>query len=145
VLPNYGYAKKGIRIDTALQPSSWKKRSLLMSICSDGTFAYIIIDGSVKKNLFLKFVDEIALNDDDALLLDNVPFHHSNQRPFYVFTPPYQPKYNPIEYAFSKIKNHFRKITNRTNFQKSIEESISTTTAKDITNYFDHVLKLVQN
>ena len=97
VLPHYGYAKRGQRVTTSLLPKSWKKRSLILAVGSDGSLTYEIYYGSINSKLFQEFVASLNMPENVKLMLDNVRFHHSIDTSNCIFTPPYQPKYNPVE------------------------------------------------
>lgn len=57
-----------------------------------------------------------------------------------VFLPSYSPDLNPIEQAFSKIKNILRKVGARTHeaLIEAISEALSAITLGDIVGWFDH-------
>jgi transposase len=57
-----------------------------------------------------------------------------------VFLPSYSPDLNPIEEAFSKIKNILRKSGARTHqaLLEAIEEALSKVTPADAAGWFDH-------
>jgi transposase len=145
VLPNYGYSKKGERLSTTLMPNSYPKKSLLLAICNDGTFVAKIYDKNINKEKFKDFLEEIP-TDEHFIILDNVPFHHSIKKENFIFTPPYEPKYNPVELCFSQIKRVFRYL-NSCNLTDSIETminlSLNQVSNSNIQNYFKHILNLI--
>ena len=49
VLPLYGYSPKGQRCPVTSPVPSWRQRSLLLAIASDGTLAYQVIQGPCNK------------------------------------------------------------------------------------------------
>ncbi len=57
-----------------------------------------------------------------------------------VFLPSYSPDLNPIEEAFSKIKNILRKLAARTHeaLLEAMGEALSKVTAGDVAGWFDH-------
>jgi transposase len=57
-----------------------------------------------------------------------------------VFVPSYSPDLNPIEQAFSKIKNVLRKLQARTHeaLLEAMEEALSKVTPADAARWFDH-------
>jgi transposase len=57
-----------------------------------------------------------------------------------LFLPSYSPDLNPIEEAFSKIKNILRKLGARTHeaLLKAMEEALSKVTLGDAAGWFDH-------
>ena len=57
-----------------------------------------------------------------------------------MFVPSYSPDLNPIEQAFSKIKNILRKLGARTHeaLLEAMEEALSKVTPADVAGWFDH-------
>ena len=58
-----------------------------------------------------------------------------------VFVPSYSPELNPIEQAFSKIKNLLRKLGARTHealLLEAMEEALSKVTPADAAGWFEH-------
>ena len=57
-----------------------------------------------------------------------------------MYLPAYSPDYNPIEEAFSKIKDLLRKAAARTQeaLVEAIGPALSAVTAKDAQGYFEH-------
>lgn len=142
VLPNYGYSKKGERLNTLLKPKKWNKRSLLMAISVNGDIIYKIYNKSINSIIFNDFINNNLQNQ--FILMDNVSFHKTNKTNNFFFIPPYSPEYNPIEYCFSKIKNQFRKlIIQNKNIEETIIKSIGFLNKIDIKNYFQHVKNLI--
>ena len=157
VLPNFGYCLRGRRLQPCTRKGSWKKRSLLLSVHNDGTFKYKIVRGSIDTTSFSEFVTQLRQKTPSlSMMLDNVSFHHSACRQLNlvdrcVFTPPYRPEFNPVEYCFSKIKSRFRKDwahacmegTRVDTFDQCLERAINSLQPEDIVGCFDHVSKLV--
>jgi hypothetical protein len=151
ILPSYGYSPVGTRLHSSLKPRKWDKRSLLMAVSSLGTVHYKIIPGSVKQTHFKEFLTDEWVRPDAVFLLDNVSFHRSvakdlqqGQNPF-LFTPPYSPQYNPVEYCFSKVKGYFRTLmasSTAMSLESKIEKAIQTLTPSDILRTFDHCFKI---
>lgn len=142
VNPLYGYCEKGKTLATTLLPKGWKQRSLLMIINSEGEKHYEIINGTVNKDNFLTFLKPFKGKN---ILLDNVAFHKSCKTENFIYTPPYCPQYNPIEYCFSKIKHTFRKFKLLNNpFDDLLQEAINSLTPENIINSFQHVYNEVK-
>ncbi len=57
-----------------------------------------------------------------------------------MFLPSYSPDLNPIEEAFSKIKNILRKLGARTHeaLLEALEEALTTVSAVEAAGWFDH-------
>ena len=66
--------------------------------------------------------------------------HRSEGSRELVFVPSYSPDLNPIEQAFSKIKNILRKLGARTHeaLLEAMEEALSKVTPADAAGWFDH-------
>ena len=134
---------KNKRLSTLLKPSTWYKRSLLLAIYSDGTLKFKIYKNSVNKIHFQDFINFLNL-ESETVLLDNVAFHKiykDNQN--FIYTPPYQPEYNPVEYCFSKIKSKFKSLRFEIlDVDECLIKSIQSINQNDIFNTFEHVKKI---
>ncbi len=82
------------------------------------------------------------------MIADNLRAHHADgaraaieaRGARLLFLPPYSPDFNPIEHAFSKIKDFLRKSEARTReaLVEAIGAAISAVTAKDACCFFEH-------
>ena len=83
------------------------------------------IDGAMTGAAFLAYVEQVlvpVLKPGDIVVLDNLPAHKpvaireavEAGNAVMMFLPPYNPDFNPIELAFSKIKVLLRKAAART-------------------------------
>ena len=92
----------------------WKQRSLIKSICNDGSMYYEIVQGSVKRERFGQFIQNLHHPPGTVLLLDNCTTHkelttvYDSKGYVPLFLPPYSPIYQPVESAFSATKRRFR-------------------------------------
>ena len=57
-----------------------------------------------------------------------------------LYLPPYSPDFNPIEKAWSKIKQHLRKTKARTldRLEDSVTQALATITSQDARGWFHH-------
>jgi transposase len=57
-----------------------------------------------------------------------------------IYLPPYSPDFNPIEQAFSKLKNYLRAACARSQdtLMEVIGEALSTISASDTKGFFEH-------
>lgn len=149
VVPLYGYSKKGARCIQRIKRDKTTagvgKFTLVLSITSDGRIHHELLDGCVKRDRFTAFVHNLPFESDSTILLDNCSIHHGISNIFKeknvhaLFLPPYSPQFQPVELAFSKIKNCFRKkFPFVEGVQKCIEDSIKCVTPEDILNWFRH-------
>jgi transposase len=144
VLPNYGYCQKGMRLDTCLQPKSWKSVSLLLAVSNKGTYSFFMKDGSIKRDVFKAFCESLPSNI--TIVLDNCNTHKGIPDDRFVFTPSYSPQFNPVEMCFSKIKRHFRQLlVERIEFRAAIDRAIRSLTSNDIINCFAHMRQECSN
>ena len=83
------------------------------------------LDGPVNRPAFEAFVEQVlvpTLRPGDIVVMDNLSSHKSARttelihaaRAELVYLPPYSPDFNPIEPAFSKIKQALRSLPLRT-------------------------------
>jgi transposase len=111
--PSYGWSKRGERVHRR-KPNQYKRVSLLLAISKDVVLAAMLVKGSVKAETFIQFLK--LLPDKANIVLDNASIHKSKSVKDFcqhasislMYTPPYCPWYNPVEYAFSVIKRSFR-------------------------------------
>lgn len=140
ILQNYGYCSKGLRIDTSLQPKGWKTRSLLTAISNMGWMKYIVVNGGVKRPVFVEFLSSIP--KDVTIVLDNCSIHKVNDARL-LFTPTYSPQFNPVEMTFSKMKNKFRRSRARgLVFDDALATALQCVSSDDIVGYFRHVYRI---
>jgi transposase len=138
--PLYGYSKKGTRVTKQMnKPLRGNRVTLILAISNKrGVVHHETIKGSANAKIFANFVSKIQAPKDSYALLDNVRFHHSRcvreeankKNMSLVYTPPYQPDFNPVENAFSVIKSHTR------SFDDSLSEALSLLTEHKIQSFF---------
>jgi transposase len=107
----------------------------------------------LKKEKFIELLksDIISLfkNTSKYLILDNASAHKNpavialldEHKINYLYLPPYSPDFNPIELAWSKLKNFIRAISPRSLFALdfTIFLGIQLISKQDIEGYFRHV------
>ncbi|CAG8729336.1 22472_t:CDS:2 [Gigaspora margarita] len=124
IIRRYGYSKTNTRAIKKVVFVRSKRYTILPALTLDGIIAVNIIEGSYTKEKFKEFVISQVLpqmnsypNIRSVLVLDNAQIHHSSELLEYLdafgvrveFLPPYSPDLNPIETAFSYIKNYLRR------------------------------------
>jgi transposase len=111
----------------------------------------MVVDGALHGELFLKYVrQELApqLRSGDILILDNLQTHKvrgvaealAEREARLLYLPPYSPDFNPIEMAFSKVKNELRRRRLRTvdELWDAFGESLDWITPTEARTYFEH-------
>lgn len=116
-LPTHGYSRMGTKpIVNSKSCSNRTRVSLVMGICSEGTFVCDFVEGTTNASTFSTFLSNPMVSGS-IILMDNCSIHKTklvkdkmslmNLEPLYI--PPYTPECNPIENVFAVIKNRFRK------------------------------------
>ena len=107
-------------------------------------------DGAVDGDRFLFFLDRLStqLSEGDVVIMDNCRIHHIaavkeklsmvGAKP--LFLPPYSPELNPIEEAWSCIKNVFKSLEARSisAYIEALNLAKSLVTFEKIQAYFTH-------
>jgi hypothetical protein len=145
IVPRYAYSLRGQKVHP-LRSGSWKQRTLILAVRRNGQVLWKILDGPCNRDKYVKFVTELPT--DAGILADNVSFHKSTASRT-LFTPPYSPDLNPVEYLFSAIKACYRGRL-WTHQYDSITERIAhaveaVTREANLEAYFDHVAAICRN
>ena len=116
----YGWGPVGQRIVEWVPHGHWKTTTFVAAMRSTGLFAPMVVDGPMNGPTFVAYVQNLLvpeLKPDDIVVMDNLTSHKVSgveqaivrAGAHVLFLPPYSPDWNPIEGAFSKIKNEIRK------------------------------------
>ena len=119
-----GWAPRGERYRTYAPFGSWKTQTFIAGLRCHGLVAPWIVNRPMNRRIFEIYVEtQLAptLHPGDIVILDNVAFHKSERAEavirargaWMLFLPPYSPDLNPIEMAYSKLKEHLRKAAAR--------------------------------
>jgi transposase len=150
-MPLRGWGPRGIRVPKKY-PVKRTKVSLLLAMDTDGIVRSEIIKGNFNSVSFAAFVAQLPRRR--RLIMDNAAFHKANivkevttARNMTVdYIPPYNPWYNPVEYAFSVVKNEFRKRRSRSRnlnvFEADAHASLTVLSDTMCTSFFDHAKRL---
>ena len=128
-----------------------KNTTLLASMGLGGMGPSMVVEGGVDGAVFETYLREAllpTLNDGDALVMDNLRVHKSERVRELIegagvavlYLPPYAPDFNPIEEAFSKIKNLIRKAGARVReaLIEAIGTALSEVSKEDAVAFFEH-------
>jgi transposase len=135
---NYGWSKKGIKIENILKHSKIRY-SLILAINCKKIIHKKIIKGSANGEIFLKFIKDLVKKlqnkNKKYILLDNAKIHHYkkikdfiNTKPKIklIYNIPYTPETNPIERVFGDIKRDLKnKKINNNNLIDELKESLN--------------------
>ena len=116
-----GWALRGQRLIDAVPHGHWKTTTLIAALDQGGMRCSMLLDGAVNALAFQAFVQDVlapTLRPNDLVVLDNLSSHKPQRvadliraaGADLVYLPPYSPDLNPIEPAFSKIKQSLRSL-----------------------------------
>ncbi len=147
----YGRAFRGQRVVEAVPHGHWKTTTLIAALDQQGVRCSMTLDGAVNRMAFEAFVAQVLvpnLRPGDLVVLDNLSSHKGERTPRLiraaraelVYLPPYSPDLNPIELAFSKIKQALRSLASRTveTLWSTMQGALDRVTAADAQGYFRH-------
>lgn len=130
----YGRAPKGERA-LGKAPRNWGKNlTLIASLSLEGlSQKSMVVEGATDTRAFETYVEHFLcpkLKAGEVIIMDNLSAHKGeriralieSKGAHLLFLPAYSPDFNPIEGAFSKIKNSLRKAKART--EESLLEAI---------------------
>jgi transposase len=147
----YGRCPRGERLVAKVPHGHWKTMTLVAALRIDGISAPYVIDGAMDGPAFLAYVQQVlapTLRKGDIVFMDNLQTHKVNGVEAAIeavgatlrFLPAYSPDLNPIEQAFSKLKEALRKGAARTveTLWKLIGRLLKTFAPNECANYFRH-------
>lgn len=119
--------------------------TMIGGLALDGFRAFTSIDAATSAEVFVAFVEvELApnLKPGDIVVMDNLSAH-KNPRALrtireagaeVLFLPPYSPEFNPIERAWSKLKEFIRRAQtlSREAFERAVAAAMDAITPQDI-------------
>ena len=149
--PIYGYAPRGERLRLSVPRKRGKNTTLLSSMTLSGMGPSLAVEGSTTARVFETYVEKVlapSLEGGQIVVMDNLGAHRPKRVRELIeargcelmYLPSYSPDYNPIEEAFSKIKNLLRKAAARSKeaLVDAIGVALSAVTADDIRGFFEH-------
>ena len=149
--PRYAYSPKGRRAYARVPRDRGANTTLLASMSLKGMGPCLAVEGAATTTVFEAYVEKVLtpiLRHGQIVVLDNLGAHKSERARKLIegrgcnllFLPPYSPDFNPIEEAFSKIKDALRKAQARTReaLIEALGVAISTVTVRDARGFFEH-------
>ncbi len=144
-------APKGERAYGKVPRNRGKNTTLIASMSLSGMGESMCVKGATDAKAFEVYVEHFlapTLSEGQVVVLDGLGAHRpSRVRKLIeqkgaelVFLPSYSPDLNPIEEAFSKIKNILRKVGARTHetLVEAMSGALSEVTPWDVAGWFDH-------
>ena len=150
--PVYGYAPRGERLYLSVPRNRGRNTTLLSSMTTGGMGPSLAVEGATTARVFETYVEKVlvpSLRAGQIVVMDNLGAHRpkeireliEQQGCELLYLPAYSPDYNPIEEAFSKIKNLLlRKAAARSKeaLVEAMGAALSAVTAADARGFFEH-------
>jgi transposase len=146
-----GRAPRGQRLVEKVPHGHWKTTTLIAALDHRGIRCSTTIDGPINADVFDAFIEQVltpTLRRGDLVIMDNLSSHKSRRARELieaagaeaVFLPPYSPDLNPIELAFSKIKQRLRSLSCRSveRLWSTMQSVLDGVTTRDATAFFRH-------
>jgi len=119
-----GRAPRGQRLVEKVPHGHWKTTTLIAALDQRGIRCATTVDGAVNGAVFTAFVQQVlvpTLRPGAVVILDNLSAHKlpavraavEAAGAVLLYLPPYSPDLNPIELAFSKLKQLLRSAQHR--------------------------------
>jgi transposase len=120
----YARAAGGKRVQESAPEGNWKILTILGAMSSRGIIAAMTVEAATDREIFLAFLEEVlcpALQPGDVVIMDNLSSHKVDGvreriercQAELLYLPPYSPDLNPIEKAWSKLKEILRQAKAR--------------------------------
>ena len=147
----YGRAPSGERVREATPAGHWSTLTLLGALTSRGVLASMTVESSTDGEVFLAYLEEVlcpCLEPGQIVIADNLSAHKVDgvrerieaAGATLLYLPPYSPDFNPIEQAWSKIKQQLRKTKARTldRLEDAVALALANVTSQDARGWFRH-------
>ena len=147
----YGRAPRGERVAEGTPAGHWRTLTLLSAMSLEGVIAAMTVESPTDGDVFLTYVEQVLcprLRPGQVVVMDNLPAHKVDGVRSLIETvgaellylPPYSPDFNPIEQAWSKIKQQLRSAKARTleTLHAAITQALAQITIQNATAWFVH-------
>jgi transposase len=147
----YGWAPRPERVSEAVPAGHWRTLTVLAALTLDGMLASMTIESPTDGDVFLAFLEQVLgpkLQPGHVVVLDNLGAHKiEGVRPLIesrgaqlLYLPPYSPDFNPIEQAWSKLKQLLRGVKARAldQLEPAIARAIDAITPQNAHAFFRH-------
>ena len=146
-----GRAPRGQRLIEKVPHGHWKTTTLIAALDHQGMRCATTVDGAVNGDVFTGFCQQVlqpTLDVGDLVVMDNLSAHKvsgvreaiESAEASVVYLPPYSPDLNPIELAFSKLKQLMRSARHRLvdRLWSDTQRMLDAITPSDAKNFFGH-------
>lgn len=146
-----GRAPRGQRLVEKVPHGHWNTTTLVAALGHDGMRCGMTLNGAVDGDHFVAFCRDIlvpTLSRGDIVVMDNLSSHKvkgvreaiESAGASVLYLPPYSPDLNPIENAFSKLKQLLRSAGHRVakTLWEDVQRMLDAITPSDAQGYFRH-------
>jgi len=149
--PSHAWAPRGQRAHAATKQNRGENKTVLAALTLDGLGPVVRFDGPMTTARFEGYIQHVlapTLRPGQIVVADNLSAHHSDRAraaieargAHFWHLPPYSPDFNPIEEAFSKVKQFLRRAKARTEdaLRSATRAAFATIASTDIRGWFTH-------
>ena len=149
--PTHARAPRGQRAYAAAPRNPGENKTVIAALTLDGVDALMRFDGGMTSDRFIGYVRHVlvpTLRPGQVVVADNLRAHHAEEARAaieargarFLPLPSYSPDFNPIEHAFSKVKQALRRAEARTDdaLRAATWAAFATITQSDVLGWFAH-------
>jgi transposase len=146
-----GRAAIGERLVAKVPHGHWKTTTLIAALDHKGMRCSTVVDGAINQDVFESFIEQVLapkVHAGDIVVMDNLSSHKGARVRMLVesaggtvlYLPPYSPDLNPIEMAFSKLKQLIRSAEHRSKeaLWSDMQRMLDQITDSDARGFFRH-------
>jgi transposase len=147
----YGRAERGVRVREGSPGGHWRTLTVLSTLTTEGLLATMTIESATDGDVFLAYLDQVLcprLRPGQVVIMDNLAAHKvagvqeriARTGAELLYLPPYSPDFNPIEQAWSKLKQLLRSAKARLldTLEQAIAQALTTVTSHNAHAWFRH-------
>lgn len=149
--PTHAWAPKGERAFATAPVNRGENKTVVAALTLDGFGPRLRFDGAMTTDRFVGYVRHVlapTLRPGQVVIADNLSAHHSPavraaieaRGAHFLPLPAYSPDFNPIEEAFSKVKQFLRRAQARSDddLRDATWAAFDTITSSDAAGWFTH-------
>jgi transposase len=147
----YGWGPRSERVREAVPAGHWRTLTILAALTTEGVMASMSIESPTDGDVFLAFVEQVLaprLGPGHLVILDHLGAHKvdgvrsliESRGASVLYLPPYSPDFNPIEQAWSKLKQLLRGVKARflEQLDPALTQALVAITPGDARAFFQH-------
>lgn len=147
----YGRAEPSERVREATPAGHWSTLTVLGALTAEGMLASMTVESPTDGEVFLAYLEQVlcpCLQPGQIVVADNLSAHKVDgvrerieaAGATLLYLPPYSPDFNPIEKAWSKIKQQLRKTKARSveRLEEAVSSALKMVSSQDAGGWFRH-------